>query len=65
MHNLNMAYCNDKCPIGISMRNKFLDENNSAFDAVTDFRLFVGSCFESCKYKNEHIGTEEVNCESI
>lgn len=52
---MDIVYCNEKCPIGIRMRDKFLNENNSAFDAAVDFRFFVDKCFIDCPYKTEQI----------
>ncbi len=54
---MNIEYCNNKCPKGIEARNKFLDENNSAYDAAIDFHFFTEKCFETCPYKDKH--TEE------
>ena len=51
---MNIEYCNNKCPKGIEARNKFLDENNSVYDAVTDFWAFTDKCFETCPYKDKH-----------
>jgi hypothetical protein len=51
---MNIVYCNEKCPIGIRMKNKFLNENNSAYDAAMDFRFFVDKCFIDCPHKAEH-----------
>jgi hypothetical protein len=56
---LNLEYCNNYCQKGIEMRNKFLDKNNSAYDAAMDFRWFVEKCFETCIYKDKHL--EEAN----
>lgn len=52
---MNIVYCNDKCPIGRTMRDKLLNENNSAYDAAMDFRFFVDKCFMDCPYKAEHM----------
>lgn len=60
---MNIVYCNDECPIGRAMRDKFLNENNSAYDAAMDFRFFVDKCFVDCPYKAAHM--EETTCENI
>ena len=31
---MDITYCNDECSIGIAAREKFLDLNNSAYDAA-------------------------------
>ena len=54
---MNIEYCNNKCQKGIEAREKFLDENNSAYDAVIDFWSFASKCFETCPYKDKHIYT--------
>ena len=54
---MNIKYCNNKCTKGIEMRNKFLDAQNSAYDAALDFEWFAKKCFETCPYKDKH--TEE------
>lgn len=55
---MNISYCDKQCPIGIEARNKFLNENNSAYDAAIDFQFFVEECFKTCLYKKEHIKEE-------
>lgn len=51
---MDISYCNDKCPIGKAMRDKFLNENNSAYDAALDFRFFIDKCFQDCSHRAEH-----------
>lgn len=51
---MDLKYCNKQCPKGIEARNKFLDENNSAYDAAIDFRFFVDECIKTCPYKDQH-----------
>lgn len=51
---LNIEYCSSHCPKGIETRNKFLDENNSVYDAVIDFWAFTDKCFEACPLKDKH-----------
>ena len=48
---MDLVYCNEQCPIGIQARNKILDQSNSAFDAVFDFRQFVEDCSKDCPYQ--------------
>lgn len=54
---MDITYCNDKCPIGIAMRDRLLNMYNSAFDAVFDFHRFTENCFKTCQYKYEHCNT--------
>lgn len=50
----------------MAAREKFLAENNSAFDAAIDFRFFTDSCFKTCQNKTEHFKTDqEINYENI
>ena len=56
---MNIEYCNNKCQKGIEAKSKFLDENNSVYEAVSDFWAFTEKCFETCPYKEKH--TKESN----
>jgi hypothetical protein len=56
---MDFTYCNDECPKGIEARNKFLKRYNSAYDAITDFRLFVKDCSKTCPYKEMHDKSEQ------
>jgi hypothetical protein len=51
---MDITYCNDQCLIGQKARDKFLAENNSAFDAAIDFQIFASKCFETCPNKAIH-----------
>lgn len=51
---MNIEYCDKQCPIGIAARNKFLDENNSAYDAAIEFHFFTDNCFKTCVQKEFH-----------
>jgi hypothetical protein len=51
---LNIRYCDKCCQKGIEARRKFLDENNSAYDAAMDFMWFTEECFKTCPYKEMH-----------
>lgn len=51
---MDLKYCNDKCTIGKEAREKFLNENNSAFDAAVDFWAFTDECYKTCPYKAEY-----------
>ena len=44
----NIEYCYTLCEKGKAMGEKFLKENNSAFDAALDFQLFVKDCTQTC-----------------
>lgn len=52
---LNIRYCDQHCPKGIEARTKFLNEQNSAYDAALDFMWFTEKCFETCPCKDRHI----------
>lgn len=56
---MDITFCNNVCSIGKAARDKFLDMNNSAFDAASDFRFFVDNCFKTCPHKTEHIKNEQ------
>lgn len=58
---MDISYCNEVCPIGKAARDKFLDINNSALDAATDFRFFTDNCFKACQFKSEHLKREQEN----
>ena len=49
---MNCDYCS-KCPIGSQASEKFLDKNNSPYDAAIDFMSFVNECSKTCPYKKE------------
>jgi len=51
---MDIKYCDNQCNVGIKARDKFLAENNSAYDAAFDFLYFVENCFKTCPYKDEH-----------
>lgn len=50
---MNFKYCYKTCKKGKEASEKFLNENNSAFDAAIDFQYFTDKCFETCLYKAE------------
>lgn len=51
---MDIKYCNDKCDLGIAAREKFLNINNSAYDAALDFIFFIDECYRECPHKAEH-----------
>ena len=51
---MNAFYCYKKCPVGIEAQKKFLEDNESVFDAILEFKVFADGCFENCPYKEEH-----------
>ena len=55
---LNIKYCYEQCSKGNTASDKFLELNNSVFDAAVDFQLFTEACFCTCPYKAEHIKNE-------
>jgi hypothetical protein len=50
---MNFKYCYKTCQKGKEASEKFLNENNSAFDAAIDFQYFTDKCFETCQHKAE------------
>lgn len=49
-------YCTQECAVGKPQSDKFLAQNNSAFDAAIDMQNFVDRCQEGgCKYEKERI----------
>lgn len=56
---MDITYCNNECTIGIAAREKFLDLNNSAYDAAIDFWAFTDNCFKTCPHKAEHLQREK------
>ena len=51
---MNRTYCDKECPIGKEASRKFLNENNSAYDAALDFISFTEKCFTTCPFKAAH-----------
>lgn len=51
---MDITYCYEHCQIGKAASEKFLEQNNSVFDAAFDFNYFVEKCFDTCQYKNKH-----------
>lgn len=45
---MDITYCYEHCQIGKAASEKFLQQNNSALDAATDFRFFVDDCAKTC-----------------
>lgn len=41
-------YCFEVCPKGKEMKDYLLDNNNSVYDAVIDFKLFEKECVKTC-----------------
>ena len=46
-------FCIKSCPLGKEKSKEFLNENNSAYDAAIDMRLFVEKCLKTCQYKDK------------
>jgi hypothetical protein len=44
----DIKYCGTVCEKGKKASESCLNENNSAFDAALDFRLFVEECKKTC-----------------
>ena len=49
---MDITYCYEKCDIGVKAGKQFLEQNESIFDAASDFQCFVENCFQACPYKN-------------
>ena len=56
---MNFNYCNENCPVGTAARDSFIRKNNSAYDALTDFRLFVENCAKTCTCPEVHRKLED------
>lgn len=41
-------YCFEGCPKGKEMKDYLLDNNDSVYDAVIDFKLFEKECVKTC-----------------
>ena len=48
----DIKYCGEHCSIGKAAQETFLDQNNSAYDAVIAFWAFIENCVKTCPYKN-------------
>ena len=49
---MNIKRCR-ACSIGREKSNEFLSNNESVFDAVSDFMLFIEKCSKKCSYLKE------------
>lgn len=49
---MDLKYCNNECAKGKAASEKFLNENNSAYDAAVDFWAFCDECYKTCPYKD-------------
>ena len=58
---MDIRYCYEKCKVGKEVGERLLNQNNSVFDAATDFNFFVEECFNTCKYKEQHVIKEMQN----
>lgn len=47
------SYCFEVCPKGKEMKDYLLDNNNSVYDAVIDFKLFEKECVKTCDRAKE------------
>ena len=52
---MDIKFCRTKCNIGVAASKTFLDNSNSAFDAVVDFWHFTDECFATCPFKDVHV----------
>lgn len=55
---MDITYCHNECSIGKAASDKFLESNNSAYDAAIDFWHFTDNCFKNCPHKAEHVKRE-------
>lgn len=51
---MDLEYCYKKCLKGKTASTRFLEKNNSVYDAAIDFWAFTDECFKTCPYKDEH-----------
>ena len=51
---MDIVYCGNHCFKGMEAKERFLSENNSTFEAASDFWSFTEQCFKTCPYKNAH-----------
>lgn len=58
---MDLVFCNEKCPIGIAAKNLFLESYNSAFDAAYDFNKFAHNCVNVCYFIDAHKNKDKVN----
>ena len=46
-------YCFNQCPIGQEYKKQVLEDNDSVFDAVYDYKNLINVCLYTCnKFKN-------------
>lgn len=55
---MDISYCDKKCSIGTKVSKEFLKNNNSAYSAAIDFRLFIKECVKTCPYKEKYVKEE-------
>lgn len=55
----DIKYCYEHCPIGKEIGSKYLELNDSIFDAAADFQCFTENCFKACHYKQAHINNKD------
>lgn len=42
-------YCRFTCEKGCKAQDRFIEQNNSAFDAVIDMHFFLDNCRKTCE----------------
>ena len=60
---LTSEYCYTNCPKGKKMKEHLLDTNDSVYDAVEDFKMFLEECNRTCtlKEKRENASTQDTD----
>ncbi len=48
----DITYCGECCEIGKVAKEECLANNNSVFDAASDFWYFTENCFKTCSHNN-------------
>lgn len=60
---LTSGYCSTICPKGKKMKEHLLDTNDSVYDAVEDFKVFLNECNRTCtlKEKRKNASIQDTN----
>ena len=60
---LTSEYCFTNCPKGKKMKEHLLDTNDSVYDAVDDFKMFLKECNNACTMieVRENAGIQDIN----
>lgn len=60
---LTSGYCFTTCSKGKKMKEHLLNTNDSVYDAVEDFKMFLNECNRTCtlKEKRENASIQDTN----